>query len=91
MAAHRRKAEQSLKSSKNVVNQKKLVEKESTKSMRNELAEEHLPPLLLVFVIIACSGLLWVFALRDFLATGRVIVGSWDYAMQVCLFSIEYM
>ena len=33
----------------------------------------------------ACSGLLWVFALRDFLATGRVIAGSWDYAMQVCL------
>lgn len=82
MAALRRKAEQSLKSSKNVVNQKNKQEKEPTKTSQ-QLAEEHLPPLLLVFTIMACSGLLWVFALRDFLATGRVIAGSWDYAMQV--------
>jgi hypothetical protein len=92
MAARRRKAEQSLKSSKNVVNRKNLEEKKSSEVKTNEvatLADEHLPPLLLVLVVMACSGLLWVFALRDFLATGRVIAGSWDSAMQVCLINMN--
>lgn len=92
MAARRRKAEQSLKSSKNVVNRKNLEEKKSSEVKTNEvatLADEHLPPLLLVLVLMACSGLLWVFALRDFLATGRVIAGSWDSAMQVCLINMN--
>ena len=38
MAARRRKAEQSLKSSKNVVNKKNLEEKKSSETKRNEVA-----------------------------------------------------
>ncbi|CAB9509269.1 expressed unknown protein [Seminavis robusta] len=39
------------------------------------LAEEHLPPLSLVFCVFFLSGPLFVLGLRDFLATGRVLVG----------------
>mmetsp|Transcript_23672 Transcript_23672/g.34961 ORF Transcript_23672/g.34961 Transcript_23672/m.34961 type:complete len:388 (+) Transcript_23672:106-1269(+) len=41
---------------------------------------EHLPPLPLVFVILFCSGAMWVFGLRDALATGKNILGEMDYA-----------
>lgn len=49
------------------------------------IAEEHLPPLPLVFTILMCSGALLVLALRDVMATGRNIGGSWDEAMMVRL------
>ena len=45
--------------------------------------EEHLPPLNLVFTVIACSGFLFMFSFRDVFATGRVIGGSMDEAMLV--------
>jgi hypothetical protein len=48
-----------------------------------ELKEMHLTPLPLVITVLICSGALWVFALRDFIATGRVIGGAMDEAMQV--------
>jgi hypothetical protein len=84
MAAQRRKT-QALKSSSNVVDQKKIEEvKDAEKAAeKSQLALDHLPPLPLVFAVMACSGLLWVFALRDFLATGRNIAGTWDEAMLV--------
>lgn len=84
MAAHRRKT-QALKSNSNVVDQKKIEEvKDAEKAAEKaQLALDHLPPLPLVFTVMAFSGLLWVFALRDFLATGRNIAGTWDEAMLV--------
>mmetsp|Transcript_22613 Transcript_22613/g.40806 ORF Transcript_22613/g.40806 Transcript_22613/m.40806 type:complete len:406 (-) Transcript_22613:136-1353(-) len=48
-----------------------------------ELKEMHLTPLPLVITVLVCSGALWIFALRDFIATGRVIGGAMDEAMQV--------
>ena len=50
---------------------------------RQELILEHLPPLALVLIVLFCSGALLVFALRDLLATGRNIGGTWDEAMLV--------
>lgn len=50
-----------------------------------ELIAEHLPPIGLVFMIMACSGILWVFAFRDVFATGRNIAGPLDEAMLVSL------
>ena len=47
------------------------------------LVEEHLPPLALVWIVLFCSGTLFVFAIRDFLTTGRNIGGAWDEAMLV--------
>jgi hypothetical protein len=47
------------------------------------VVDDYLPPLGLVLTVLACSGLLWVFGLRDVLATGRNIAGPWDEAMLV--------
>ena len=44
---------------------------------------ENLPPIGLVFTVIACSGFLFVFSFRDVFATGRVIGGSSDEALLV--------
>ena len=44
---------------------------------------DHLPPLMLVSVVLLCSGILWVFAVRDTFATGRNIAGTHDEAMLV--------
>ena len=46
---------------------------------------DHLPPIMLVMIVLACSGILWVFAVRDTFATGRNIAGSHDDAMLVSL------
>ena len=68
---------------------KKESNDSNTEAMkRNEVAQkelvlEHLPPLPLVFTILFCSGALLIFALRDFLTTGRNIGGTWDEAMLV--------
>ena len=48
-----------------------------------ELVAEHLPPLSLIFVVLLCSGSLFVLGLRDALATGKIIGGPMDEAMQV--------
>jgi hypothetical protein len=50
---------------------------------KQQVIEEHLPPLVLTFIILACSGFLLVFALRDFLSTGKNIAGKWDESMLV--------
>jgi len=46
-----------------------------------EVIAEHLPPLGLVFTVIACSGFLFVFSFRDVFATGRIIGGPLDEAL----------
>lgn len=47
------------------------------------IAAEHLPPLPLVFTVLACSGALWILGLRDMAATGKNILGEWDNAYLV--------
>ena len=50
-----------------------------------EIIAEHLPPIGLVFSVIACSGFLFVYSFRDVFATGKIVGGSMDAAMQVRL------
>lgn len=47
------------------------------------LAEDHLPPLPLVFTVLICSGALWVLGLRDLMATGKNFLGPMDDAFMV--------
>lgn len=54
-------------------------------TVKKDLIEEHLPPIGLVFTIIACSGFLFMFAFRDVFATGRNIGGAMDEAYLVRL------
>lgn len=56
----------------------------NNKKTNAELVAEHLPPLSLIFVVLVCSGGLFVLSLRDALATGKIIAGPMDEAMQVC-------
>lgn len=57
--------------------------KEEKKAEKQAAIEEHLPPLLLTFLILACSGAMLVLCLRDFWTTGKNIAGSWDEALLV--------
>jgi len=50
---------------------------------QKEVAADHLPPLPLIFVVLFCSGALFMFALRDAIATGKNIAGPWGEAMLV--------
>lgn len=50
---------------------------------KDVLVAENLPPIGLVFTVIACSGFLFVFSFRDVFATGKVIGGSSDEALLV--------
>lgn len=52
-------------------------------SDKDALIEEHLPPMALVAAVMICSGPLFVFYMRDFLATGKVIAGRWDEDLMV--------
>jgi hypothetical protein len=49
------------------------------------LVLEHLPPLPLVFVVLFCSGALWILGLRDAVATGKMILGEIDEAYLVSI------
>ena len=49
------------------------------------VAEEHLPPLGLAFVVLLCSGFLLVLNLRDFATTGKNLLGDWDESLLVRL------
>jgi hypothetical protein len=40
--------------------------------------EEHLPPILLTLVVFACSSIVLILCLRDFLMTGKNILGHHD-------------
>jgi hypothetical protein len=65
-------------------------EDEVSSSTRNPLAVEHLPPIILSFLILVCSGTLCIFSLRDLLATGKNVGGSWDEALLVRQLIEEY-
>ena len=52
-------------------------------SPATELAAEHLPPIAFVMIVLLCSGSLWIFAMRDVIATGKTIAGSYDDAFLV--------
>ena len=64
-------------------NGKQQVDNKTARDNNKKLAEEHLPPLPLVFTVLVCSGFLFMFAIRDFMATGRNIFGEADEAMLV--------
>lgn len=51
-----------------------------TESTSGKIATDHLPPIFLVLIVMACSGFLFVYAFRDVFATGRNIGGARDYA-----------
>jgi len=53
------------------------------------LAEEHLPPMSLVFCVLLFSGSMFVLGLRDALATGKNIAGPFDDAYLVSLLGID--
>ena len=55
------------------------------------LAEDHLPPLALVFTILICSGALWVLGLRDLMATGKNFLGPMDDAFMVRIYLCNYL
>lgn len=61
----------------------KSDETKTKQPVSKEIVAEHLPPLPLVFTIIACSGVLFVFSFRDVFATGRNVGGEMDEAMLV--------
>lgn len=63
--------------------QKKELDSQLEATKAAQLAEEHLAPLPFVFTVLLCSGALWVLAFRDVFATGRIIAGPLDEAMQV--------
>ena len=51
--------------------------------VKAELRGRHLAPLPLVLAVLVCSGVTWVLAFRDLMATGRPIMGAMDEAMLV--------
>lgn len=57
--------------------------KQSNAPVSKDIVTEHLPPIGLVFTVIACSGFLFVFSFRDVFATGRIIGGASDEALLV--------
>jgi len=50
----------------------------SSNNKKIDVASDHLPPILLVFTVMVCSGFLFVYAFRDVFATGRNIGGVHD-------------
>jgi hypothetical protein len=59
--------------------------KEERKAEKQAAIEDHLPPLVLTCIILACSGFMLIFCMRDFWTTGKNIAGSWDEALLVRL------
>lgn len=89
MAAVRRGQAQSVRQSRRSKTDNagaKSVEQSTVKNASQEVVvSEHLPPLFLIFTVMICSGAIFVFGIRDFLTTGKIIAGSWDAALMVCL------
>lgn len=68
-------------------NERNQKEKYSSASQPNGAATkptDELPPIYLQFGVLFLSGILFVFCLRDFLTTGKVIAGAPDAAYLVC-------
>mmetsp|Transcript_25960 Transcript_25960/g.52658 ORF Transcript_25960/g.52658 Transcript_25960/m.52658 type:complete len:110 (-) Transcript_25960:92-421(-) len=65
-------------------NEQKQRLNDAVKSQRaEEFRGMHLAPLPLVMIVLVCSGIMWVMAFRDVMATGRSIAGPMDDAMLV--------
>mmetsp|Transcript_12215 Transcript_12215/g.15972 ORF Transcript_12215/g.15972 Transcript_12215/m.15972 type:complete len:401 (+) Transcript_12215:110-1312(+) len=64
-------------------NAKKIAIPSSISGGASPAAEEHLPPLPLVFFVLFCSGFLLIFGLRDFMMTGRNIFGDMDESLMM--------
>ncbi|KAL3944597.1 MAG: hypothetical protein SGBAC_001309 [Bacillariaceae sp.] len=64
--------------------------KQSNAPVSKDIVTEHLPPIGLVFTVIACSGFLFVFSFRDVFATGRIIGGASDEALLSFTKSLEF-
>jgi hypothetical protein len=78
-----RRSSESKEAVNNVVAKESSLVGRSDSPLSKDLVAEHLPPLGLVTIVMACTGILWVFAMRDVFATGRIIAGHHDAAMQV--------
>jgi hypothetical protein len=48
-----------------------------------ESVNDHLPPIILVFTIMVCSGFVFMYSFRDVFATGRTIGGYRDHSYLV--------
>lgn len=85
MAARRNQKQPSVQRNKTAkdISAKDAAGEPEARAEKQALIEEHLPPLGLTFLILLCSGFLLVFALRDFLSTGKNVGGSPDEAMLV--------
>jgi len=62
----------------------------AAKSAAEEVANDHLPPIILIFTVMACSGFLFVYSFRDVFATGRNIGGAYDHAYLTFTNSIAF-
>ena len=60
----------------------------AAKSAAEEVANDHLPPIILIFTVMACSGFLFVYSFRDVFATGRNIGGAYDHAYLVRIYAL---
>ena len=81
------------KSTKTAARGKMAKEPSKTKSAapKQEVdVSDHLPPLVLVFTVLLCSGFLFMYAFRDVFATGRNIGGDVDEAYLVSLVLHNY-
>ncbi len=61
----------------------KAVHSKGRTSPPKDDVNDHLPPIILVFTVMACSGFLFMYAFRDVFSTGRTIGGAWDDAYLV--------
>jgi len=87
-ASKQTKSETAIKSAKASNNSSNAMS--TTPPVSKDIAAEHLPPIGLVFTVIACSGFLFMFAFRDVFATGRNIGGARDEAMLEFTKSIRF-
>jgi hypothetical protein len=69
----------------------KTAEESSTKVIVEEVATDHLPPIFLIFTVMACSGFLFVYSFRDVFATGRNIGGTYDHAYLVRIYMHSFL
>mmetsp|Transcript_6880 Transcript_6880/g.15114 ORF Transcript_6880/g.15114 Transcript_6880/m.15114 type:complete len:409 (+) Transcript_6880:167-1393(+) len=72
-------------------NEQKQRLNDAVKSQRvEEFRGMHLAPLPLVMIVLVCSGIMWVMAFRDVMATGRSIAGPMDDAMLHFTKSVDF-
>jgi hypothetical protein len=89
MAARQRQP-QAAKQSKTTKAAEEVTKAPKSEKTQREIVDEHLPPLLLTITVLLCSGALLMFSMRDAIATGKNIAGSWDEAMLVSVNACDY-